>query len=228
MPFVEIFAPAQRSPTQHRQLADAVHHALVATIGIPADDRFQAILPGAPPQLIYDRGYLGVERGPDFTLVRITLRRGRSAELKRARPDVEPVLVGAVRGIEATLLPRYPFRHYLLPAEPLYRRQWWKNFRWPWVGWRLWRAVGQLLERERPWIELVHPEDYALYHGWLRNVKPAGMSYPTVKYRDLDAPRRAELRAAWNEPVRWPAVALAALGVAIVVPGVRTFLRERQ
>ena len=93
------------------------------------------------------------------------------------------------------------------------------------------RIIGEmtaLLERERPWIELVHPEDYALYHGWLRNVKPAGMSYPTVKYRDLDALRRAELRAAWNEPVRWPAVALAALGVAIVVPGVRTFLRERQ
>jgi ABC-type transport system substrate-binding protein len=93
------------------------------------------------------------------------------------------------------------------------------------------RLIGEmraLLEHERPWIELVHPEDYALYHGWLRNVKPAGMSYPTVKYRDLDAARRAELRAAWNEPVRWPAVALAALGVAIVVPGVRTFLRERQ
>ena len=73
-----------------------------------------------------------------------------AAEITRARPDVEPVLVGAVRGIEAALLPRYPFRHDLLPAEPLYRRQWWKNLRWPWVGWRLWRAVGQLLERERP------------------------------------------------------------------------------
>ncbi len=73
-----------------------------------------------------------------------------AAEIARVRSDLEPVLVGAQRGIEATLLPRYPFRHYLLPAEPLYRRQWWKNFRGPWVGWRLWRAVGQVLERERP------------------------------------------------------------------------------
>ena len=73
-----------------------------------------------------------------------------AAELTRTRPDLEAVLVGAQRGIEATLLPRYPFRHYLLPAEPLYRRQWWKNLRWPVVGWRLWRAVGGLLERERP------------------------------------------------------------------------------
>ena len=73
-----------------------------------------------------------------------------AAEIARVRSDLEPVLVGAARGIEATLLPRYPFRHHLLPAEPLYRRQWWKNVRWPWVGWRLWRAVGQVLERERP------------------------------------------------------------------------------
>jgi UDP-N-acetylglucosamine--N-acetylmuramyl-(pentapeptide) pyrophosphoryl-undecaprenol N-acetylglucosamine transferase len=73
-----------------------------------------------------------------------------AAELKRARPDVEPVLIGALRGIEATLLPRYPFRHYLLPVEPIYRRQWWKNLRWPLIAWRLWRAVNDVLERERP------------------------------------------------------------------------------
>jgi ABC-type transport system substrate-binding protein len=93
---------------------------------------------------------------------------------------------------------------------------------------RIVREMTALLESERPWIELFHPEDYALFHGWLRNVKPAGMSYPTVKYRDLDVAQRAELRAAWNEPVRWPAFALAAVGVALVVPGVATFLRERQ
>ncbi len=93
---------------------------------------------------------------------------------------------------------------------------------------RIVRDMRALLEHERPWIELFHPEEYALYHGWLVNVKPTGMSYPTVKYRDLDAVTRSQLRAAWNEPVAWPAYALAALGVAIVVPGVATFLRERQ
>lgn len=73
-----------------------------------------------------------------------------AAEVARVRPDLEPVLVGAQRGLEATLLPRYPYRHHLLPAEPIYRRQWWKNLRWPWLAWRLWRQVGELLERERP------------------------------------------------------------------------------
>jgi hypothetical protein len=49
-----------------------------------------------------------------------------------------------------------------------------------------------------------------------------------VKYRELDPSLRAELREQWNRPVLWPAYALAALGIAIVVPGIVTFLRERQ
>lgn len=73
-----------------------------------------------------------------------------AAELRRQRPDLEPVLVGAERGIEKTLLPTREFRHVLLPAEPLYRRQWWKNWRWPVVAGRLLKATGRLLDRERP------------------------------------------------------------------------------
>jgi hypothetical protein len=88
--------------------------------------------------------------------------------------------------------------------------------------------MRELLERERPWIELFHPEDYALYHGWLAHVKPTGMSIPTAKYRDLDPELRARLRAAWNEPVRWPAYALAGVALLVIAPGIVTFLRERQ
>jgi UDP-N-acetylglucosamine--N-acetylmuramyl-(pentapeptide) pyrophosphoryl-undecaprenol N-acetylglucosamine transferase len=70
--------------------------------------------------------------------------------LRQARPDIEPVLVGAERGIEADVLPRYPFRHHLLPMEPIYRHTWWKNLRWPLIVGRAWRAVGRVLEAERP------------------------------------------------------------------------------
>jgi len=88
--------------------------------------------------------------------------------------------------------------------------------------------MRDLLERERPWIELVHAESYTLYQPWLRNVKPAGLSLPSAKYVDIDAGLRARLRAAWNQPILWPAWALAAAVVALVVPGIRTYLRERQ
>ena len=73
-----------------------------------------------------------------------------AAELQRVRPDVEPVMVGAHRGIESTVLPRYPFRFHLLHAEPIYRRQWWRNARWPLIAWRMWREVGSVLDTERP------------------------------------------------------------------------------
>ena len=72
--------------------------------------------------------------------------------LRDARPGVEPVLVGAERGIEADLLPRYPFRFELLPIEPIYRHEWWRNIRWPVLAWGVWRRVGALLARERPAI----------------------------------------------------------------------------
>jgi len=70
--------------------------------------------------------------------------------LRETRSDVEILLVGAARGIEAQLLPRYPYPYRLLPMEPLYRRTWWRNFRWPIIAWRVWRAVGRLLDTERP------------------------------------------------------------------------------
>src|SRR5438552_3339621 len=74
--------------------------------------------------------------------------------LQQARPDLEPVLVGAARGIEAQVLPRYPFRHHLLPMEPIYRRTWWNNVRSLLTAGRAWRAVGRVLDAEQPVIVL--------------------------------------------------------------------------
>ncbi len=90
------------------------------------------------------------------------------------------------------------------------------------------REMREILEHEVPWIELYHRESYALYHAWMRNVKPAGLSYPASKYQDVDAGDRARRRLAWNEPVVWPAWGLGGLAVVLVIPGVVTFLRERQ
>ncbi len=90
------------------------------------------------------------------------------------------------------------------------------------------RQMVGLLETERPWIELAFEESYSLFHEWTHNVKPMGLAIPTLKYRDVDAPRRTELRAGWNEPIRWPAYVLAISMVVVIVPGVVTFFRERQ
>lgn len=72
------------------------------------------------------------------------------AELAARRRDVTPVYVGAVRGLEATVLPARGVRHYLLPAEPIYRRSWWKNFRWPFLAWRVLAQCRRIMNVEQP------------------------------------------------------------------------------
>ncbi|HEX6615601.1 MAG TPA: undecaprenyldiphospho-muramoylpentapeptide beta-N-acetylglucosaminyltransferase [Gemmatimonadales bacterium] len=70
--------------------------------------------------------------------------------LREQAPDLEPVLVGAARGVEARILPTRDFRYYLLPSEPIYRRTWWRNARWPLVAGRLLREVNKLFAAEQP------------------------------------------------------------------------------
>ncbi len=85
----------------------------------------------------------------------------------------------------------------------------------------------KILEIERPWIELYHSESYSLRHAWVLNSKSMGISVPTQKYEDVDPQLRARMQAEWNAPVRWPLyLALIAL-IAVTVPAVRTYYRER-
>lgn len=101
MPFVEIFVPAQRPAAEQRALADAVHQALVDTIGIPSDDRFQVLRPLGEGDWIYDPSYLGLARTPHALVVRITLRRGRAAAKKRALYRAIAENAGRVAGVRA-------------------------------------------------------------------------------------------------------------------------------
>ncbi|WP_078940512.1 tautomerase family protein [Streptomyces cellulosae] len=84
MPFVRIDA-LDAGPDRLDALGRAVHDALVETIGIPADDRFQVLVghDGARGTLRYD-DYLGVHRDEGIVYVAITLRSGRTPTQKRA------------------------------------------------------------------------------------------------------------------------------------------------
>lgn len=70
--------------------------------------------------------------------------------LQAHAPGIEPVLIGATRGVESRILPTRDWRFHLLPTEPIYRRAWWRNFRWPFVAGRLLREVARVFETERP------------------------------------------------------------------------------
>jgi 4-oxalocrotonate tautomerase len=84
MPLVQISLRRGKSAEYRRAMADGVHQALVAALGIPADDRFRTITEHDADGLIYDPNYLGIARTDDAVFIRITLRRGRTADLKRA------------------------------------------------------------------------------------------------------------------------------------------------
>lgn len=83
MPLVRIDAVAA-DPQRLTAIGDAVHAALVDAFGIPADDRFQVLRGPAADRVVYDPGFLGVERDDGVVFVQVFLRRGRSDEKKRA------------------------------------------------------------------------------------------------------------------------------------------------
>jgi UDP-N-acetylglucosamine--N-acetylmuramyl-(pentapeptide) pyrophosphoryl-undecaprenol N-acetylglucosamine transferase len=70
---------------------------------------------------------------------------------RRWASDVQPVIVGAERGVDREILSQRNFPYHLIPAEPLYRRSgFWKNLRLPFTAVRVWGAVGRILRTEEP------------------------------------------------------------------------------
>lgn len=148
--------------------------------------------------------------------------------LKDAGREIEPVLVGAERGIEAQVLPRYPFRFHLLPIEPIYRRTWWKNVRWALIAGRVWRAVGRVLDAEQPAI-VVGTGGYAagpvVWRAQRRGIPTALVeenAYPGVTTRWL-ARRARQVHLGFPEArarlATGPETAVFALGNPVRSPG---------
>jgi UDP-N-acetylglucosamine--N-acetylmuramyl-(pentapeptide) pyrophosphoryl-undecaprenol N-acetylglucosamine transferase len=92
------------------------------------------------------------------------------------RPDIGIHLVGAERGIESQILPHHPYPFTLLPLQPIYRRQWWKNVQWPVLAVRLWRRIGALLDDVQPTL-VVGTGGYAsgpvVYHAQRSDIPTA-------------------------------------------------------
>lgn len=83
MPLVRIDLFQGTSPEYRKAIADGVHQAMIESIAIPPDDRFQVITEHAPGSLIYDPQYLGVLRSDKVVFVQITMSTGRKPQQKR-------------------------------------------------------------------------------------------------------------------------------------------------
>jgi phenylpyruvate tautomerase PptA (4-oxalocrotonate tautomerase family) len=83
MPFVRTAVTQGTSQQQRQLIVDAIHQALVESIGMPADELFNLVTDYDPQQFFYSRTFNGVARSDALIVVEITMRRGRSDAMKR-------------------------------------------------------------------------------------------------------------------------------------------------
>ena len=84
MPLVRIDLVKGRSAPQVAAISNAIQRALVDCLDVPERDQFQVINEHSPGRLIYNSGYLGVERTEGIVIVQIFLSSGRSTAQKQA------------------------------------------------------------------------------------------------------------------------------------------------
>jgi 4-oxalocrotonate tautomerase len=84
MPLVRIDVPVGKPADYRRAIGDVVYEAMLVTLNVPKNDRFQIIAEHTPSELIIDPVYLGIERSKDAILLQVTLNDGRTVEQKRA------------------------------------------------------------------------------------------------------------------------------------------------
>ncbi len=84
MPLVRIDMPAGKPAEFKRKISDVVYDAIIGILKAPEGDRFHIITEHAPDTLLIDRHFLGIERSADALIIQVTLRRGRSTEVKQA------------------------------------------------------------------------------------------------------------------------------------------------
>ena len=87
MPLVRISLLRWKSAEYRRKVGDAVHQALVETIGVPAKHRFQIITRHDPEDFFYDTDYLGIQRSGNIVIIQITLSAERLGEEVGLRPE---------------------------------------------------------------------------------------------------------------------------------------------
>jgi len=83
MPFVRIHLAAGKSADYRRAVGDVVYDAMINTINVPKNDRFQVITEHAPENYILDPTYPGIQRSSDCVIIQITLNEGRTVEQKK-------------------------------------------------------------------------------------------------------------------------------------------------
>jgi len=75
----------QGKPAAYRgDIGAVIYEAMIETLGVPLDDRFQVITEHPRENFVFDPGYLGIMRTEDCVFIQVTLNSGRTVDVKRA------------------------------------------------------------------------------------------------------------------------------------------------
>lgn len=84
MPLARIDLPQGTSAAYRAQVGEVVYAAMLATLNVPQNDRFQVMVEHSNADLVINADYLGIQRSKAAIVIQVTLNEGRSVDLKRA------------------------------------------------------------------------------------------------------------------------------------------------
>jgi 4-oxalocrotonate tautomerase len=84
MPLVRIDLQKGKDAGYRQKAGRIVYEAMLATINVPKDDRFQVIAEHETDNFVFDPDYLGIHRTSDLIMVQMFLNEGRTVEQKKA------------------------------------------------------------------------------------------------------------------------------------------------
>ena len=82
MPLVQIDLPRALFEKKGTQISEEIHQAFIDSLEIPADDKFQVFRPRDDGELVFDRGYGGVDR-QSLILIQVLMVHRYTVKLKR-------------------------------------------------------------------------------------------------------------------------------------------------
>ena len=84
MPLVRVSLREGKPPSYLAAIGESIHQAMIETINVPKDDRFQVFSEHPADGLVFDPSYLGIARTEGIVIIQITLNLGRTVDQKRA------------------------------------------------------------------------------------------------------------------------------------------------
>ena len=84
MPLVRISMMKGKPAGFGEKVGRIVYEAMAETIDVPQGDRFQIVSEHDRSSLLYDPGYLGIQRSDGIIVIQMTISEGRTVDKKKA------------------------------------------------------------------------------------------------------------------------------------------------